>query len=94
MKEREEIKIRVIENKSSINIELTILRRQWINLSIYDLNRNRIKTIFSGEIERGNHNFVWDKTDNENKNVQKGVYFVGIRREGEPKIDFESLIFI
>ncbi len=94
MKEREEIKIRVIENKSSINIELTILRRQWINLSIYDVNRNIIKTIFSGEIERGNHNFVWDKTDNENKNVQKGVYFVGIRREGEPKIDFESLIFI
>ncbi len=46
-----------------------------VTLEIYALNGRLIKSLFSGIVPAGTHQFMWHGTDNENRTVSSGVYF-------------------
>ncbi len=47
-----------------------------INIIVYNLLGEKIKTLFSGEHDAGRYNVRWDATDDGGSRVTSGVYFV------------------
>jgi flagellar hook assembly protein FlgD len=46
-----------------------------VNLQIYNVNGQLIKSLESGVCEAGFHEAVWNGDDNNGKNVSSGIYF-------------------
>lgn len=88
------LKIKIFDGKEKVDLKVECFKKGWLEISIYDLEVNKIKEIFSGELEEGIHNFSWDKTNQQGKKVRSGIYLIGVREEGEIKVNFENLIFI
>ncbi|MDY0152188.1 MAG: FlgD immunoglobulin-like domain containing protein [Candidatus Cloacimonas sp.] len=44
-------------------------------LKIFNLKGQLVKTLFSGNLEKGNHSLIWDGKDNNGSSVGSGVYF-------------------
>lgn len=56
-------------------IPLSVREKSWLSLTIYDVLGRSINNIYEGIIEPGNHNFLWDGTNNLGKSVPAGIYF-------------------
>ncbi|MEO0114721.1 MAG: FlgD immunoglobulin-like domain containing protein [candidate division WOR-3 bacterium] len=54
-----------------------------VRILVYNLLGKRVKTLISTNVEKGEHQVTWDKTDNSNRKVAKGIYFITITKEGE-----------
>lgn len=50
-------------------------------IQIYNLMGKRVKTFLSNNVEKGEHQVIWDKTDDSNRKVASGVYFISIEKE-------------
>jgi len=46
-----------------------------VNISVYNIKGQKIKTLISEELTAGTHNIVWDGSNNSNKCVSSGIYF-------------------
>jgi hypothetical protein len=46
-----------------------------ISLSIFNLKGQKVRELFSGILNAGNHNFVWNGTDSSGREVSSGIYF-------------------
>jgi len=58
---------------TSISFELS--KTELIQLSIYNVKGQLIKTLINSIQAKGNHNIVWNGTDGENTSVSSGIYF-------------------
>ena len=54
-----------------INFDLNVVRLENITINIYDIKGNKIETIFSGLLNKGNYTFSWD-----GKNNATGIYMI------------------
>jgi serine protease AprX len=65
----------------------------YAEIIIYNVLGERVRTLFSGEIEPGNPPpFVWDGSDDRGKKVASGVYFYQLRT---PKFsDIKRMLFV
>jgi len=63
-----------------ISFDLPVSGR--VQLSIYDLRGNDIRTLVSGVMPFGAHTVIWNGTDNRGRSVPSGVYFYRIQAEG------------
>jgi len=54
-----------------INFDLNVVRLENITINIYDIKGNKIETIFSGLLNKGNYTFSWD-----GKNNATGIYII------------------
>ncbi len=57
------------------NISFSLATKSKVDLIVYNLIGQKIKTIVSGELEAGAHYVRWDGTDESNEKVSSGVYF-------------------
>lgn len=64
-------------------ISFSLAERQEIDLSIYNLLGQKIKTLFSGPESAGQHSVKWDATDDSGQKVASGVYFYKLIGEAE-----------
>lgn len=46
-----------------------------VELSIYNIKGQKVRTLIKEEKEAGIHSIVWNGTDNDNKSVASGIYF-------------------
>ncbi len=46
-----------------------------VDLSIYNLKGQKVKTLINEKMKKGNNKIVWDGKDSSNNNVSSGVYF-------------------
>ncbi|MFC1784794.1 aryl-sulfate sulfotransferase [Candidatus Neomarinimicrobiota bacterium] len=61
------------------NIEFTLTERTKINISIYDLAGNKIRTLVSNIMEPGLKSITWDSKDDDGTAVSSGVYFYNLQ---------------
>ena len=54
-----------------INFDLNVVRLENITINIYDIKGNKIETVFSGLLNKGNYTFSWD-----GKNNATGIYMI------------------
>ncbi len=56
-----------------------------VDVSIYNIKGQKVKTLVNEEMEKGLHKIVWDSTDNSGKSVSSGVYFYKLNVNGKDK---------
>jgi hypothetical protein len=57
------------------SIALSMPKQDNIRLNIYNAKGQLVKTLFDGNLERGDHSFNWDGKDANGATVASGVYF-------------------
>lgn len=56
-------------------LSFSLPARTFVNLSVYNLKGQVVKTLISSECAKGEHSVVWNGTDNSEKRVASGLYF-------------------
>ncbi|MCK4226351.1 T9SS type A sorting domain-containing protein [candidate division WOR-3 bacterium] len=67
----------VIPNPSTLGalVSFTLKQRDDVTLEIYDNAGRKVRSLFSGSLEAGKQNILWDSKDENGKNVANGIYF-------------------
>ena len=59
----------------STTIEFSIQNDTKINLSIFNIKGQKIKTLVQNEFAKGNHSIIWNGEDEFGKSVSSGIYY-------------------
>lgn len=65
--------------KIETKINVSISKRSNVNVSIFDIQGQLIKTLYKGQLVNGQHSFIWDATNMTNSIVKPGVYLYKIK---------------
>jgi len=63
---------------SIVNIPISIDNEMYIDISVYNINGDKIKSIYSGNLSAGLYNFKWNTISND-KNINSGLYLINIQ---------------
>jgi hypothetical protein len=56
-------------------ISFSLKESQFVNIDIYNILGQRVKTLVANEMNKGTHSLIWNGTDNGGRNVASGIYF-------------------
>ena len=56
-------------------ISFSIPKDSKVELSIYNIKGQKVKTLAKSDFEKGIHQVIWDGKDNTGKSVSSGIYF-------------------
>ncbi|MCX7731584.1 MAG: C25 family cysteine peptidase [candidate division WOR-3 bacterium] len=70
--------------RNRTTIFLTLSRATRIDLAIFNTAGGRVRTLISGNIPAGWHSVGWDGTDDNNRAVPAGIYFLRMNYNSEP----------
>ncbi len=56
-----------------------------VDVSIYNIKGQKVKTLVNEEMEKGLHKIVWNSTDKSSKSVSSGVYFYKLKVNGKDR---------
>ncbi len=65
-------------------ISLTLIKSSFMQLNIYNVSGQCIKSLFQGTKTAGHYSFVWDGTDNSNQMVTSGIYYYQLKTAAGP----------
>jgi hypothetical protein len=65
----------------STNISFSLNKQENVQVSVYNIKGQRVKTIVDQNMLPGNKEIVWNGNDNEGKPVSSGVYFIKVKSE-------------
>ncbi len=71
----------------STTINIDIPSPTSIDLTVYNILGQKIKTIFSGEKLQGSYKFFWNGSDDFNRRVASGVYFYRVKTQSTNSIN-------
>lgn len=74
------------------NIQFSLTDISDVELMIYNLKGQKVKTLIKSELDRGNYKYVWKGTDANNKQTASGIYF--IRLQANDKILIRKTILL
>lgn len=63
-----------------------------VSIEIYNILGQNIRTLYSGEKEKGLHSFLWNGKDNSQKSVSSGVYFYQVNTPDGQKLKKMTLM--
>jgi len=66
-------------------ISFSIPEDSKVNLSIYNIKGQKVRTLTNDELVKGNHDVVWKSKDNSGKSVSSGIYFYKFDVNGKTK---------
>lgn len=64
----------------STTLSLNLPQKGEIELSIYNTKGQLVKKLFTGALDKGEHNFTWNGEDKNGNIVASGVYFYSVRQ--------------
>jgi len=64
-------------------IQFSLARAGQVELTIYDLQGRRVRTLARGSFERGRHTVVWLGDDESGRRQASGVYLVSLQADGK-----------
>ena len=69
-------------NPSTI-ISFTLTSAAQIELNIFNIKGQKVKTLKKGNLSKGNYNITWDGKDSNNNNVSTGIYFYQLKADNK-----------
>jgi len=57
-----------------------------LKLKIYNIKGQLVKTLYNGALPKGQHHYVWNGTDESDKQVGNGIYFYSVSNEKDTRI--------
>jgi len=76
----------------STTIEFSIQNDSKIELSIYNIMGQKIKTLAQNEFKKGDHSIIWNGDDESNKPVSSGVYQYNLKVNGKTRVVKKCLL--
>jgi len=76
----------------STTIKFSVQNDSNINLSIYNIKGQKIKTLANNEFTKGNHSIIWNGDDFSGKAVSSGIYFYKLNVNGKTEIIKKCLL--
>jgi len=73
-------------------ISFSISDESTVDLIIYNIKGQKIKTLVNNDLDKGNHSVVWNGIDESGKIVSSGVYFYKLSVNGKSKSVKKCLI--
>ncbi len=73
-------------------INFTLHKDSSVNLSIYNIRGQRVRTLINTEMKKGKHNVIWNGENDDNKIVSSGVYLYRLKTKNYSFV--RKLIFI
>lgn len=70
----------------SLSIEYNIFNAETTQISIYDIQGRKIKTLQEGKQSAGKHTIVWNADNTNGQKVSPGIYFVNISINGNTRV--------
>jgi hypothetical protein len=64
-------------------ISFSITKESKVNLSIYNIKGQKVKTLADSKFEKGIHELIWDSKDSNGKLVSSGIYFYKLKVDGK-----------
>ena len=68
---------------SEINITLYISNSGDVELDIYDISGQKVKTIIQKKLNAGNYSFIWNRKNDHDRSVGSGIYFFYLKINGK-----------
>jgi hypothetical protein len=68
-------------------IRFGLIESGWVNLKVYNLRGESVRTLIDNYQTAGLHKEVWDLKDNEGKEVSSGIYFYRLTALGKSEED-------
>ena len=65
------------------SIEFSILNKGNVELSVYNIRGQKVKTLVNESFNAGTHKVIWDGRDNNDKAVSSGIYFYRLNTGGK-----------
>lgn len=62
-------------------IQYSLLQESKVELNIYNIKGQKVKTLVNETLESGNHTVIWNGTDNNGKSVSSGIYFYKMKTD-------------
>ena len=63
--------------ETTINYQLPAVSK--VQLSIYNIKGQKVKTLISDQLPAGEHSIIWDGSDSNGKRVSSGIYFYKLK---------------
>ena len=84
----------VIGNNSRgfTTIKFDLKYAQKVDLSIFNIKGQKIKTLTTDKYGKGEHSITWDGTNSNNQNVGSGVYFYSLKANN--KVDVKKMLVV
>ena len=70
----------------TLSIDYSIGERTYIDISVYDVLGQKVKTLVNKKQSAGNYKVNWDATDKIGKPLPSGIYFIKIKNGAERKV--------
>ncbi|MDP8204939.1 MAG: T9SS type A sorting domain-containing protein [Candidatus Tenebribacter mawsonii] len=70
----------------STKIRFNVPQEGNVELSIYNIKGQKVKTLCDQILSSGNHEYVWDGKNNSNSVVASGIYFLNLKTHEETRI--------
>lgn len=67
----------------STTIKFSIQENSIINLSIFNIKGQKVKTLANNEYTKGNHSLIWNGVDDKNKSLGSGIYYYKLGVNGK-----------
>ncbi|MFA7057469.1 MAG: C25 family cysteine peptidase [Candidatus Cloacimonadales bacterium] len=58
-------------------------KNKLVELSVYNVKGQLVKTLLKGELEQGRHSLVWNGTNNKEQTVASGVYYYKLKTDAK-----------
>lgn len=76
----------------STTIKFSIINNSYVDISIYNIKGQRIKSITNNDFTQGSHSVTWHGNDELGKPVSSGVYLYKLNVNGETKVVKKCLL--
>lgn len=67
------------------NIRFNIASETDVELSIYNIKGQKVRTLCKQKLESGNYEYTWKGRDNSNKVAASGIYFIRLKTNGSKR---------
>jgi len=65
----------------STKINFSLKNDSKVNLQIYNIKGQLVKTLVDDELTANHYQYIWDGKDNSNKTVSSGIYFYKMKAD-------------
>ncbi|MCK5050780.1 MAG: T9SS type A sorting domain-containing protein [Candidatus Cloacimonetes bacterium] len=64
-------------------ISFSISNESKIDISIYNIKGQKVKTLMNESFEKGSHSIIWDGEDETGNSVSSGIYYYKLKMNGK-----------
>jgi hypothetical protein len=62
-----------------INLHFQLYDNEAMEISVYDIQGKKVRSLYSGWMDRGTHSITWDGKEDAGKMVPSGLYFISFK---------------